>query len=261
MTQPMTVWGGPVGAFQMPGTKGLGTIKFVNCTGDGSGGSAQCRAFADSWADAAGRRVPGMLRMLGLPDDGGDLFLAAYSAGGHIWKRVFASPADRARVRGVLLADAMYSSGGTPKNPEPIAGFVDYAIDVMRDQRKIFVATASANPNKSYGSGAEVMDATRKAIEQRAGVTFRDAGKLPLAEQPARALVSPSGNVLFLDYGMSGGGHGSHPRRAPEIWDAIIIPWLKHGPSFSLQSPWLAGAVGFAFGATALTLALKHGGW
>lgn len=260
MSSAVTVWSGPVGSYQMPGTKGLGAIKFVVCTGDGTGGSAQCRSFADSWADAAGRRVPGMLRMLKLPDEG-DVFLAAFSAGGQIWKRVFASPADRARVRGVILADAMYSSGGTPANPEPIAGFVDYAIDVMRDPRKIFVATASANPNKSYGSGMEVMDATRRAIEQRAGVTFRPAGKLPLKEQPARALVSPSGNVLFLDYGMSGGGHGSHPGRAPEIWDNIILPWIAHGPSFSIQSPWLAGALGFGMGATALTLALKHAGW
>lgn len=253
----LTVWSGPINATSFGGSvPGSGTIRFVSCTGDGFGGTPVCRSFADKWADQSGRRLPGMFQQFGLRDaDVGNLILGAFSAGSHLWRRILAgSPADRARVRALLLTDATYSAGGTPSKPEPVSGFIEFALDALRDTSKMFIATASDSPNKNYGSASQVLAATMREIERLSGARFKEGGRLPTTEQPERLFTSPAGNIIFAHYGMKGGGHGYHPKLAPELWTKVMQPWLHRSP-LADSWPWLAGAAGVAAGfALAATL-------
>ncbi|WP_437601921.1 hypothetical protein WMF28_09945 [Sorangium sp. So ce590] len=101
-------WLGPMSAAQVAGAELAGVpVVHRTCTGDGS---PSCSQIADSWLDGDGRRLPGCRRALRLP--AGPLVLTAFSAGGHIVKRLLADPRDRAEVAAVVLADATYPPSG-----------------------------------------------------------------------------------------------------------------------------------------------------
>ena len=182
--------------------------------------------------DAQGRAVPGMLASLGLTEEEvGDIYLGAFSAGGSTWKHVLKHPADRAKITALMLHDATYS-GGSTKNPKPIEEFTKYALDVMNDPNKLFIATSSSSPNGARGSADQVLGATRELIEQRSGTPFRVGGTLPVPGQPLVLHTSPNGNVVFGTYGSTGGGHQHHPRMAPDFWKQVLQPWVneRHAP-------------------------------
>ncbi|MBW2673876.1 MAG: hypothetical protein JRD89_10755 [Deltaproteobacteria bacterium] len=228
----LVVWAGPVARFQVPGATVPGAMeKFWGCRGDKTATFAHCPTLADSWLDAEGRRLPQMLAKLGLQEDEVDnLYYGAFSAGGSALKRLLSHSADREKVRAVLLSDATYS-GGTAQSPAPIEGFVRYALDCLAGD-KLLIATASASPNFNHGSGAQVMDATRREIESRSGQLFTPGGSVPLSAQPDGLMtLGPDPNVIFADYGMQGGGHAFHPKLAPELWEKILQPWLSGGSS------------------------------
>ena len=212
----LVVWAGPVNESQVPGATIPGAIlKFIVCTGNGS---PSCGQIADSWEDSDGRRLPGMLAQLGLGEGAvGDIFLGAFSAGGSVWKRVLMHPKDRARVRAVVLSDATYTSPVI----EPIEGFVRYGLDALQGG-KLFVATASASPNKTYGSGEEVLAATRDEIARRSGVSFEAGGSFETSPPPEHIYSAPG--ILFAHYGWLGGGHMLHPQIAPAVWQNVVQP-------------------------------------
>lgn len=224
MGTDLVLWAGPVAEFQVPGATVPGATKhFFGCVGDIQPGKAYCPGLADGWLDGSGRRLPKLLASIGLKEsDVGRIYLGAFSAGGSAWKRLLENEADRSRITAVMLSDAMY----TAPIPAPIEGFVRFAIDALHDPNKLFVATVSSSPYKTYGSGSDVMRATMAEIEKRSGVKFQQGGLLPLATQPQALFTAPTGNVIFADYGMTGGGHGFHPKIAPEVWQRLLLPWL-----------------------------------
>lgn len=224
----LVVWAGPVARFQVPGATVPGAQeKFWACRGDQTATFAHCPSLADGWVDGQGRRLPQMLAQLGLNEaDVDNLYYGAFSAGGSVIKRLLRHPADRQKVRAVMLSDATYS-GGTAQQPNPIEGFILYALDALAGG-KLFVATASASPNYNHGSAAQVLAATRKEIEARSGQAFTEGGTVPLSSQPDR-LYTLGPNIIFADYGMQGGGHAYHPKLAPELWQQILQPWLSSG--------------------------------
>lgn len=256
--QDVVIWAGPVNASQVPGATIPGAREvFFTCVGDIQPGKAYCSSVADTWLDGSGRRLPTILKRLGLSEEtAGRIVLGAFSAGGIALKRLISHPADRARITAMLLADASYSAGGSPANPLPIEEYATFALDAMRDPKKLFVATASASPNKEWGSGSQVLNATRKLIEQRSGEVFERGGTLPLNDQPVDLYRSKNGNVIFADYGLKGGGHGYHPQLAPQVWQRILWPWLERGgASSSWPVPWwLTFAAGSALGYSGLML-------
>ena len=69
-----------------------------------------------------------------------------------------------------------------------------------------------------------MLDATRREIEARSGVSFAEGGTLPIAQQPDRLLTAPG--IIFADYGWQGGGHRLHPKLAPELWQNVLQPWV-----------------------------------
>lgn len=234
-----------------PAWPGVDKMLLAGCTGDGTGGTAICRVYAEQWGNAAG-----MFRHLALTDkQAGELVLAGFSAGGHLWRRLLARPEFRARVRGALFADATYSSEGSAASPAPVSGVVEYALDALRDPSKVLVATASSSPNKNFGSGEQVLLATMREVEKRSGVRFREGGTLQTTPPPERVFRSPGGNIVFAMYGTRAGGHAGHPGLAPQVWRATMLPLIERS---GLQSPWLVAAAAAAAGAAVATVALRH---
>jgi hypothetical protein len=221
-----TVWLGPVnlaqvGASVIPGAPAAA----VTCTGDGS---PSCSQIAESWSGAGGRKLPSLLAQKGLPA-GSVIAAAAFSAGGSILKRLCLNQADRTQLAVVHSADADYeSSRGAGGQPIPTEGYVLYAIEALTDPDKLFVATASSNPNKTYGSGIEVLASTRREIERRTGRRFETGGVFPgVTPQPAK--LYRLGNVWMAEYPTI--PHGQHATLlAPQVWQGLILPWLAGGP-------------------------------
>jgi hypothetical protein len=265
----LVLWAGPVAEFQVPGATVPGATKhFFGCRGDVTPDYPYCPGLADGWVDGGGRRLPKLLASIGLNEsDVGRIYLGAFSAGGSAWKRLLENDADRARITALMLSDAMYTAPTTT----PIEGFVRFGLDALRDPNKLFVATVSSSPNKTYGSGSDVMRATKAEIEKRAGVHFESGGVLPLSTQPQALFTATTGNVIFADYGMTGGGHGFHPQIAPEVWQRMLLPWLAlravtpggNGPGSGEEptpSPWYPlglFALGSGLGWAAITLVEK----
>jgi hypothetical protein len=220
-----TVWLGPVnlaqvGASVIPGAPATA----VTCTGDGN---PSCSAIAESWTGAGGRKLPSLLAQKGLPPDS-VIAAAAFSAGGSILKRLCLAAADRAQLAVVHSADADYeSSRGADGQPIPTEGYVLYALDALTDPDKLFVATASSNPNKTYGSGIDVLASTRREVERRSGRRFQLGGVLPgVTPQPAK--LWRLGNVWMAEYPTI--PHGQHATLlAPQVWQGVILPWLSGG--------------------------------
>lgn len=243
------VWMGPVGTRDVSGaTVPDAVVKFISCTGDGK---PSCGDIAESWTDGKGQKIPGLLQEVKLPsgtklwstaeagDDTTELWLGAFSAGGHIVKRVLNNDADRARVHAVLLADATYVASWKDEKarvPDIIEGFVKLGVDAERDGR-LFVATASSSPNKTHPTGAETLAALRKEIEARVGRPFEDVTASAATLFPglkAPVSVHRMNRVVFADFG----GQYAHAEHAtivaPVVW-ATVIPAL-HQTSGSTPS-------------------------
>lgn len=248
----LVLWSGPVSPFDVKGATVPGAKeKFFGCRGDVTVEHPHCPTLAGSWLDAEGRRLPKLLKSIGLSEDQVDnIYIGAFSAGGSAWRRLLMHPKDRSAITAVMLSDATYSS----PQPVPLEGFVLYALDAMSDPSKLFVATASASPNKNFGSGEQVLAATRKEIEKRSGKTFKEGGDFP--EQPESVFTAPSGNVIFANYGMKGGGHGFHPKIAPAIWQGVLQPWSEGrgfgGNDVLVALAYIAAGAAIGYGAVAI---------
>ncbi|MEZ4302162.1 MAG: hypothetical protein R3B70_44960 [Polyangiaceae bacterium] len=224
---PHVLWFGPVNGFQVKGATAHGaTPTFLTCTGDGSDGQPTCADRAEAWRDAAGRRLPGLFKRAKLAEaEVHRLYLGAFSAGGQAIKRIALHPEDRARVHAILLADATYTIewlDAKRTTTRPIEGFLKFALDCIEDGR-LFLATASATPNKLYPSGAQSLDGLRRGIESAAGRPFADASADPLWEglRPPRSALRLR-NVILADFGAAY-THGQHATLlAPILWPRAI---------------------------------------
>ncbi|AUX28139.1 MULTISPECIES: hypothetical protein [Sorangium] len=219
--RPVAVaWLGPVSAAQVSSAELAGVpVVHRTCTGDGS---PSCSQIADSWLDGDGRRLPGCRRALGLP--AGPLVLAAFSAGGHIVKRLLADPRDRAEVAAVVLADATYTTEWTDRAQAlaaPIGSLVDYAAEAAGGGR-LFVASASSAPNKQHPTGAQTLAAVARELGSRV-----HAEEGTLAGLPAPERCWEGGGVHLLDYGARY-SHAAHATElAPKVWAALVRPWFE----------------------------------
>lgn len=227
-----TIWFGPVSLQQVQGASVSGVpATNVACTGDGN---PTCGAIADSWLNANGRRLPALLQQKNLPPDA-VIAAAAFSAGGSILKRLCLDAADRQQLRVVHSADASYETGKGPDGPTWVEGYTRYALQALTDPTKLFVATASAGANKSFGSGIDVLRSTRLELQRRAGVTIPQVSGMPgVLDVPGA--VYQLGRVWFGEF--PGVPHGQHATfLAPKIWQALILPWLAGVPSGPPQQP------------------------
>ena len=235
-----TVWFGPVSAAQVAGARIPDeSLKFVPCTGDGS---PTCGQIVDGWLGPDGR-LPAMLSKLGLAQDS-KLALGAFSAGGSSIKRLCLDAQDRAQLKAIALADAMFegvpiSQGQLPPFAE---GFVQYALGAIANPFQLFVATSSAAPNacqggtKFCGTGIDAMHANMAEIEKRSGQKF-EPDLLTFAQVlPAPAKAWRLGNVRFGEW--PDVGHGEHATKlAPQVWSSVVIPWWLGGQSEPLPTP------------------------
>ncbi|WP_437316694.1 hypothetical protein [Sorangium sp. So ce385] len=214
------VWVGPVSRTQVTGAELAGVpVVHLPCTGDGS---PSCSQIADSYLDGDGRRLPGLRRALRLP--AGPLVLAAFSAGGHIVRRVLTDPRDRAELAGVVLADATYTTEWADQaqgRAAPIRSFVDYAMESLGGGR-LFVATASSAPNKHHPTGAQTLAAIAREL---GGHVIPEVGAFASLPAPDRGWRG--GGVHLFDYGARF-GHAAHATElAPKVWGALVRPWFE----------------------------------
>lgn len=233
----LVIWAGPVNGAQVPGATIPGAAqKFLPCTGDGSSG-ARCGDLAVS---SGGRILPGILSRLGLREDEvGDIYLGAFSAGGHIWKRLLMSPEDRARVKGVMLHDAAFETG-TSNNPLPTQGYVEFALDALKDPSKFMLMTASTNANPSvekkgvyYQSGAETMRSTLDAINHRSNYGVQETGLLPEGLPNPTRLWTGGKNLFFAQY--DNVNHVGQAQMAPLFWENLLQPWVSRVPGSGIE--------------------------
>lgn len=238
----LVIWAGPVNAVQVPGATVADAIqKFLPCTGDGkAAGGASAQRCGDLAVSSGGRILPGILARLGLREDEvGDIYLGAFSAGGHIWKRLLMSPEDRARIKGVMLHDAAYETG-TSKSPLPTQGYVEFALDALKDPSKFMLMTASIGANPSteqkgvyYQSGAETMRSTIDAINHRSNYAIQEAGLLPEGLPNPSRLWTAGKNLYFAQY--NNVGHGGHANMAPLFWENLLQPWVSRVPGSGIE--------------------------
>jgi hypothetical protein len=220
----LVVWTGPVANFQVPGATVPGAKElFIGCFGDRP---PHCPTIGNQIAGSPSA----LLAKAGVAELD-DLFFGAFSAGGSIIKRMMLNADYRARTTSVHLADATYTGGWVDKAnrvPPAIEGFVQYAVDVAEGPGdKLFIATASPNPNFQWATGIENLQSMRHEIEKRTGRTFELVSGLGIAKEPEHTYKL--GNVLFGEYsGAANIGHG-HTQLAGDIWQNIINPWLAKG--------------------------------
>jgi hypothetical protein len=249
------IWFGPVSREQRSGATVDGaTEHFVSCTGDGSGGTPRCRALAESYGSADGRRLPGLLRQLGIPE-GEDLYFGAFSAGGSAVKVLLAHPDDRAAVRAVMLADGTYELRGPDQKPAPSPSFVEYAVETL-DGSRMFVATASSSPNVRLGvaepSGSETLERLAADIEARSGSLLDVLSYIPGVDEFHPARVWTKGGVVLADFGNQF-RHPEHATRiAPVLWPRLLQPRIDQGWNASTGNEEVADSATRAGGAGAL---------
>lgn len=225
----LVIWAGPVNGSQVPGATVPGAVqKFIPCTGDGKPPAPKCGNLATL---SGGRVLPGILARLNLSEASvGKIYLGAFSAGGHIWKRLLMSQEDRARITGVMLHDAAYEAFPS-KNPQPVQGFVEFGVDASKDPSKFLLMTASVGQNPSvekpgvvYQSGAETMRATIAAINLRTGGAIQEAGALAEGLPTPTRLWTCGKNMVFAQY--DNVGHGGQANMAPVFWKSLLQPWI-----------------------------------
>lgn len=225
----VVIWSGPVYSQQVVGG-GLptGRMGFIPCRGD-RGPHPHCPSIGDRMR---GSSPQALAREAGVELDPGDeLYLAGFSAGGSLIKRLLEEPAWRDEVVGVHLADATYTSQWVDRAsrvPPPIEGFVRYAEDVVaRGGDKLFVMTASPVPNGQWASGVENLYAIMEEVERRTGRSFVQRSDF-FGISPAPEAVYQLGNVIVAPYPMAPLGHG-HNALASEVWSKIFYPWQQQG--------------------------------
>jgi len=253
------VFSGPVNAMQvgpmatLPGAQ----RSFVVCEGRVIPGQQTCAQIGNGLM-SGGQMLPSLLQKARInPTTAGDVFLAAFSAGGSLVKQVLLQAADRANIKGVVLHDATYSSWNGGSTPAPIApdGFVLWALDCLAGS-KLFLATASATVNTPHGaagpslpSGSQTLAAIKTAIEQRSGVTLTDPrasstsgfGALgALADLPVQPVnLWTYGGVILMDYGTLL-SHRDHANKlASPVWQDIVTPWAdaQGGLAYDINTP------------------------
>lgn len=223
-----TVWLGPVNLSMVTGATVPGKpAASVNCCGapDPKCPPLTCPDLAQMYLDPSGRRLPKLLQRNGLPEDS-MIAAGAFSAGGSILKRLCLKAEDRDQIRVCHSADADYEATQGPNGPIYTEGYVLYALEALSSPVKMFVATASANPNKTFGSGIQVITSTRKEIEWRSGKAFELVpGGIPgVTQKPAQ--LWRLGNVWIAEYPDI--PHGQHATLlAPQVWKGLILPWLS----------------------------------
>lgn len=237
MLTPHELWWGPVNGHQVPLATAGGPRTFMTCTGDGD---PTCGQQADALADPQGRHLPNLMARLGLPPDQ-EVVGACFSAGGSAWKRILVSPQDRQQVRALHLADGTYTHWQDGA-PAPAEGFVLYGLDALAGDR-LFVATASASPNRDLPNGVQSLLAIEQEITRRSGVAFQDVEAPP--GMPPAARVATAGGVMFMYYPEV--PHGEQVTRlGPLAWQHVIAPWLAGvrpaGPAPSAGVPATAEA-------------------
>ncbi len=204
------IWAGPVNAMQakgatLPGAK----TDFLECVGSGT---PTCAEIGAAMSTPTGRILPAILVKFKDPTDAKP-WVAAFSAGGQIWKRAMLNAEDRFQIAGAILADAGYEAGWLNEKLGlglPVIGYSMFIADAIHDDR-VFVWTASSNPNPSvanpgtvYPSGAQTMAATLAEVELRTGVKFADVTSDPTAYPwggRAPVKVMRWQNVILADYG------------------------------------------------------------
>lgn len=222
----LVVWTGPVAPFQVPGATVAGAKElFISCYGDRQ---PHCPTIGDQLMGS----VESLALKAGLSEAQlGELFFGAFSAGGSVLKRLLSRAEYREATTAAHLADATYTAGWidqAARIPPAIEGFVEYGVRVAAGSGdKLFVATASPSPNKSWATGVENLAAIRSEIEKRTGESFTLRPDF-FGIEPAPAEAHQLGNVLFASYPMEPLGHG-HAQIAPQVWQRIIQPWLVKG--------------------------------
>lgn len=188
-----TLWVGPVSAQQTQGAAWPNT-KPVHwtCTGDGHPSCADIAALVQR-----GERQ--------WPAD--PLWGAAFSAGGHFWRRVLEDPAVRGRLKGLYLADATYTTERRGGAAAPIEGFVLWGLEAFASN-KPFYATGSSAPNKTHPTGAETLWAIVDELARR-GIRWTDVAQ----EIPGAARAVQAGSLLLIDYG----ARYAHAAHATEV--------------------------------------------
>lgn len=223
----LVVWTGPVATFHVAGATVAGADElFLNCAGDQQPGKPWCRAYGEQL-----QSDPGALYTRANVIEPEQLFLAGFSAGGHVLKRWLTNPDYRRDATFVHLADATYTASWVDpaqRIPPAIEGFVQYAVDVASGPGdQLFVATASPSPNKNWATGVENLQAIRYEVEQRTGRNFQQIDHF-FGIEPGPERVYRLGNVIFAEYPMDPLGH-DHPQIARQVWEQILHPWLAKG--------------------------------
>jgi serpin B len=236
---------GPVGASQREGATIPGAEEhFFTCTGDGH---PNCVQQLGAYRDGAGRCLPGLLRHLGV-QEGTDLFIGAFSAGGSAVKRLLLSADDRAAIRSVVLSDATYEHWTDAQHTRPnvAEGYVAFALDAL-DGSKLFVATASTKPNNAAGvqqpSGSQTLARLAAEIGMRSGQPLEERATIPGYETlvPAPDRVWTRGGVILADFGTKF-AHAEHVTHiAPMLWPAVVQPWAERHTAAGSEA---SGAVG-----------------
>lgn len=228
MASDLLVWSGPVADFQVPNAELRGVArKHIACCGDLT---PPCTPPTCPDIGVAVMGSPSALTSrVGFTEPLRDLYLAGFSAGGSIMKRVLTNPAYRDKVAAVYGADATYTAQWLPGHKPPaIEGYVAYAVDVAKGRgEKLLVLSASPSPNKSWATGVQNLQAIREEVEKRTGMKFR------LREdffdiEPEPNAVWQLGNVILAEYPMEPLGHG-HTTLAGPVFENIIQPWIDKG--------------------------------
>jgi len=189
------------------------------CTGDGS---PSCGQIAESWRGPDGRRLPALRKALGLPE-AGRIFLAGFSAGGHLIWRILQDPRDRDEVAGVYLADGTYTTEWKDERARvaaPMAPYVDFGRFVMGDPSRLFIATASAAPNKNHPTGAETLTAIADALSL-------PSAPLTSGLPPARRAWGAGANLRFFDYGNTFSHAQQVTALAQKVWPILVAPHFE----------------------------------
>ena len=227
----LVVWTGPVASFKVPGATIPGAKElFIGCCGD----------LTPPCKPPTCPTIGGQI--MGSPDallakakvsraNLGDLFLAGFSAGGSILKRVLTNPDYRALTTAVHGADATYTAAWVDKAnriPPYMEGYVQYGVDVAEGTGdKLLVLTASPVPNKTWATGVENLGAIRREIEKRTGKKFVERTDF-FSIEPGPEHIYQLGNVLLAEYPMKPLGH-AHTTIAPQVWEKIVQPWVAKG--------------------------------
>lgn len=229
MASDLLVWSGPVADFQVPEAELRGVPrKHIACCGDLTPPCTPPTCPDIGVAVMSGD--PAMLASrVGFREPIRDLYLAGFSAGGSIMKRVLTNPAYRAKVAAVYGADATYTAQWLSGNkPPPIEGYVAYGVDVVEGRGdKLLVLSASPSPNKTWATGVQNLQAIREEIEKRTGRSFQRRADF-FGIEPSPDAVWQLGNVILAEYPMEPLGHG-HTAIAGQVFRKVIQPWVDKG--------------------------------